>query len=325
MLDGLTPLIAAVALLVERATGYPPFFNRTIGHPVAWMGALIGWLERALNRPDLGKAAGRARGAVALLVALGLCLTIALPLALWIRRWPYGFVLEAFLAVPFLAQRDLAGSVAAVADGLEASLDQGRAAVRHIVGRDPARLDRSGIARAAIESLAENASDAVAAPALWLALFGLPGIVLYKAVNTADSMIGHRSERYRHFGWAAARLDDFLNLPAARLTGLLICAAAALRGRGRAALAVTWRDAAKHVSPNAGWPEAAMAGALAIRLGGPRSYGGRTVDVAWLGSGREELDENDIRRGLELYRSMLNLLLVAAGFAAGIALVWLLS
>lgn len=325
MLHGLTPVIAAIALLIDRAMGYPFFLNRFIGHPVAWIGTLIAWLDRALNLPGRSKAAGRARGALALLIALGICLAIVLPLAMFIRRFPYGFVIEALLAAPFLAQRDLGRSVAAVAEGLEVGLDQGRDAVRHIVGRDPARLDRSGVARAAIESLAENASDAVVAPALWLAMFGLPGIVLYKAVNTADSMIGHRSERYSHFGWAAARLDDLVNLPASRLTGLLIGAAAARRGRGRAALAAMWQDAAKHVSPNAGWPEAAMAGALAIRLGGPRSYGGRTVDLAWIGAGREHLDEKDIRRALELYRSMLNRFLVIVGGAAAVALAWLLS
>ena len=260
------------------------------------------------------------RGALALLLALGVSLAIAVPLALLLRSAPYGFIVEALLAVPFLAQRDLAHAVAAVADGLERSLAEGRSAVRHIVGRDPAQLDRSGVARGAIESLAENASDAVVAPALWLALFGLPGIVAYKLVNTADSMIGHRSERYRHFGWAAARLDDLLNLPASRLTGLLLGAAALPEGRGGEALRIMWRDAGKHVSPNAGWPEAAMAGALDIRLGGPRSYEGRKVDLPWLGSGRTELDQSDIRRALALYRRMLNLLLILMAVAA---LIWL--
>jgi adenosylcobinamide-phosphate synthase len=150
------------------------------------------------------------------------------------------------------------------------------------------------------------------APALYLALFGLPGIVVYKAVNTADSMIGHRSKRYRHFGWAAARLDDVLNLPASRLTGVLIAAA----GGGRAALRAMWRDAGRHVSPNAGWPEAAMAGALAIRLGGPRSYHGRTLDLPWLGSGRKDLEPGDIRRALALYARMLNLLLIVLATVA---------
>jgi adenosylcobinamide-phosphate synthase len=307
---------AFLALLGDRLFGYPPTLARRAGHPVEWLGALIGLLDRALNQAGAGKGPGRMRGTIALTLALGLTFAITVPLALVLRAMPYGFVIEALVAVAFLAQRDLAQAVATVADGLDSGIAQGRAAVGHIVGRDPAKLDRSGIAGAAIESLAENASDAVVAPALYLAVFGLPGIVAYKLVNTADSMIGHRTPRHRHFGWAAARLDDLLNFPTSRLTGLLIAAAAALDGRGAAALTAMWRDAGRHVSPNAGWPEAAMAGALAIRLGGPRSYESRTLDLAWLGSGRRNLDEVDIRRALGLYARMLNLLLILAGAAA---------
>jgi adenosylcobinamide-phosphate synthase len=306
-------LTAFLALLGDRLFGYPPALTRRIGHPVEWLGALIGLLDRALNQPGAGKVPGRMRGMLALTLALGLTFAITVPLALVLRAMPYGFVIEALLAVAFLAQRDLAQAVAAVADGLDSGLARGRAAVAHIVGRDPAQLDCSGVTRAAIESLAENASDAVVAPAMYLALFGLPGIVVYKLVNTADSMIGHRTPRHRHFGWAAARLDDLLNLPASRLTGLLIAAAAVPDGRGAAALTAMWRDAGRHVSPNAGWPEAAMAGALAIKLGGPRSYEGRTFDLAWLGSGRKDLDVPDIRRALGLYARMLNLLLILTG------------
>lgn len=312
--------IALLALLGDRLFGMPPWLARQIGHPVEWLGALIGGLETTLNRRRALQGEGRLRGALALLLALGICLLAVLPMTLLLRSIPYGFIVEALLAVPFLAQRDLARAVAAVADGLETSLAEGRDAVRHIVGRDPAQLDRSGVARGAIESLAENASDAVVAPTLWLALFGLPGIVAYKLVNTADSMIGHRSERYRHFGWAAARLDDLLNLPASRLTGLLLAAAAAVERRGGKALNAMWRDAGKHVSPNAGWPEAAMAGALGIRLGGPRSYEGRKVDLPWLGAGRTGLDQSDIRRALVLYGRMLNLLLILTAAAALVVL-----
>jgi adenosylcobinamide-phosphate synthase len=305
-------LTALLALLGDRLIGYPPTLARRIGHPVEWLGALIGALDRSLNRTPSHRTAGRMRGALALALVVVACLAVTLPLALALRALPFGFVIEALLAVAFLAQRDLARAVGSVADGLDRSLGDGRAAVRHIVGRDPAELDASGVARAAIESLAENASDAVVAPALYLALFGLPGIVVYKAVNTADSMIGHRSKRYRHFGWAAARLDDLLNLPASRLTGLFIAAA----GGGRAALQAMWRDAGRHVSPNAGWPEAAMAGALAIRLGGPRSYHGRTLDLPWLGSGRTDLEPPDIRRALALYARMLNLVLIVLAIVA---------
>ena len=321
MLSFASPLIALLALLGDRLFGYPPALASRIGHPVEWLGALIGVLDRSLNRQGSDKAAGRTQGALALVIAIGLAVAVTVPLSLMLRTVPYGFAVEALLAVAFLAQRDLARAVAAVADGLDGSLAQGRAAVSHIVGRDPAQLDRSGVVRGAIESLAENASDAVVAPALWLALFGLPGIVVYKIVNTADSMIGYRSARYRHFGWVAARLDDLLNLPASRLTGALIVAAATVDGRGGEALNAMWRDAGRHVSPNAGWPEAAMAGALGIRLGGPRSYDGRKLDLAWLGSGRKDLTAADIRRALTLYARMLNLLLMLMAGAAVIAIV----
>jgi adenosylcobinamide-phosphate synthase len=190
--------------------------------------------------------------------------------------------------------------VKAVADGLDRDgLASGRRAVAMIVGRDPDRLDEAGVARAAIESLAENFSDGVVAPLFWLGLAGLPGAAAYKAANTADSMIGHRSERYRDFGFAAARFDDLVNLPASRLAALWIALAAGARA-GEAFAAVR-RDARKHRSPNAGWPEAAMAGALRLQLAGPRVYAGVCVDDAFMGAGRREANAKDIRRALRLY------------------------
>jgi adenosylcobinamide-phosphate synthase len=215
-----------------------------------------------------------------------------------------GFAALVLLAASLPSQRSLASCVSAVADGLDAGLDEGRRAVAVIVGRNPNALDEAGVARAAIESLAENFSDGVVAPILWIALGGLVGGALYKAINTADSMIGHRDERYSAFGWAAARLDDLINLPASRLAALwLILAAAATRGASaRDAARAVWRDAARHRSPNAGWPEAAMAGALGLKLAGPRVYGETLVDDAFMGGGRREADASDIRRALRLYR-----------------------
>ena len=192
----------------------------------------------------------------------------------------------------------------AVADGLDASLEEGRGAVAKIVGRNPDVLDGSGVARAAIESLAENFSDGVVAPILWTALGGLAGGALYKAINTADSMIGHKDDRHRAFGWAAARLDDLVNLPASRLAALWLILAAALTpdASAREAARAVGRDAARHRSPNAGWPEAAMAGALGLKLAGPRVYGRTLVDDSFMGDGRREADAGDIRRALRLYR-----------------------
>ena len=304
--------VTFLALLIERFTGYPEILTRSIGHPVQWMGALLSWLDAGLN-PE-GKPGGRAAGVVALLVLLIVTGGLAATAAIFLRHLPYGWIAEAVVATPFLAQKSLADHVRAVADGLDRSLAQGRSAVSRIVGRDPELLDLSGVARAALESLGENASDAIVAPAFWLALLGLPGIVLYKAINTADSMIGHRSQRYLNFGWAAARLDDFVNLPGARLTGLLLAIAALFSSptRAKAAFTAMRRDAHRHVSPNAGWPESALAGALDITLGGPRSYGGRHVDLATMGDGRSALDANDIRDGLSLYGRALSFLTLLA-------------
>lgn len=270
------------------------------------MGALLTGLDRALNRPDASSAQGRALGAVSLALMLA---AVGVPAAVFqaaTAAIPGGIAVLAVVASTLFAQRSLWSHVSAVADALERDgLAAARRTVAHIVGRDPEDLDEAGIVRAAAESLAENFSDGVVAPALWCALLGLPGIVLYKAVNTADSMIGHRTPRYLHFGWAAARFDDAVNLPASRLAALWLTVAAMIQPGAdvRAALRVVRRDARHHRSPNAGWPEAAMAGALGLRLAGPRRYGGIVADYAWIGDGRAEIGPADLRRALSLYRT----------------------
>ena len=234
-----------------------------------------------------------------------------------------GFFVVILLATTLLAQKSLADHVEAVARGLDQGLPEGRKAVSMIVGRDPEKLDRAGVARAAIESLAENFSDGVVAPAFWMAVGGLAGGAAYKAVNTADSMIGHRTPKHEAFGWASARFDDLVNLPASRLTALLIVVAAAILPGMDAAGAwrAVWRDAKKHRSPNAGWPEAAMAGALGLALAGPRSYGGVMGDDAFMGDGgRRGATAADIRRALRLFW-MADVLLMAGLGVVGLALV----
>ncbi len=313
--------IGAAALLLERLVGYPGWAAARIGHPVMWMGALIQRLDDSWNDAATGNAARRLRGALSLVILIGAVLLVTVPLAIFLRTLPWGWALEAALASSFLSQKALEDSVQAVARGLAKSLDAGREAVRHIVGRDPASLDASGVAKGALESLAENMSDGVAAPLLWLLVAGLPGAAVYKAINTADSMIGYKSEKHRDFGWASARLDDLVNLPASRLTGFILAAAAGLKGggSGREAVRAMRRDAANHLSPNAGWPEAAMAGAIGIRLGGPRRHGERSVDLPSMGDGRETLGVADIDAGLRLYGRGLNLL------AALVVMAWLVS
>jgi adenosylcobinamide-phosphate synthase len=325
--------LAFFALIIELMVGYPDRLVRAIGHPVIWMGKLIDLLDRALNRagrikPGADEHSGtdsRLPGVFALLILLAVVGTAAFLLQSALLLLPFGFFAVAVAASSLIAQRSLYDHVARVAAALETDdIEAGRSAVSHIVGRDTTALDEAGIARAAIESLAENFSDGVVAPALWLAVGGLPGAALYKAVNTADSMIGHRTPRHEKFGWAAARLDDLLNLPASRLSALLLVTAAGLTSGAAAVNArqAIRRDAPRHRSPNAGYPESAMAGALGLKLAGPRVYGGVSVDDAFMGDGRSDATAADIRAALALYRraDMLLIAIIGALAAAIIAL-----
>lgn len=312
-MDGATHFaVALAALAIEAAFGYPDLLFRAIGHPVSWIGAGIGRLDAAFNRDTMPEARRRRNGTLCLIgiVAVPALIAGAIQVLLFacLPR-PAAILITALLASSLIAQRSLHTHVRAVAGALASApgrsgLAAGRREVAKIVGRDPESLDEAGVARAAIESLAENFSDGIVAPAFWCLLLGLPGIVAYKAINTADSMIGHLTERHAAFGRAAARLDDLVNLPASRLAALWLILAAAIRSRTAAAAFDAVRsDARHHRSPNAGWPEAAMAGALGLRLAGPRTYGETLIQDPWQGSGRAEADAADIDRALALYRA----------------------
>jgi adenosylcobinamide-phosphate synthase len=305
----------AVAMLVDAVLGWPDGVFARIRHPVTWLGRVIGALDARWNRSEDSAGTRRAAGIAAALIVIALSSGLALAVQAAIPQGWSRLVLLGILAWPFVALRSLHDHVAAVARPLQAGdLAAARTAVSMIVGRDPAKLDEAGIARAAIESLSENASDGIVAPLFWGVLFGLPGIVGYKAVNTLDSMIGHRSERHEWFGWAAARIDDLANLVPARLTGLLF---ALVSVRPVDAIACMARDASRHRSPNAGWPEAAMAGALGVRLCGPRFYHGELADEPWLNESARDPAAGDIAKGLKLYsRAMIGLagLLVLLAF-----------
>jgi len=308
-------------MLVELCLGYPERLLRAVGHPVAWIGRLIGWLDRRFNRATDGPERRRAAGALALIFLLLVVGVIAFIAERELSRLPFGLIAIGVLASTLIAQRSLHRHVADVADALDqGGLAAGRTAVSRIVGRDTESLDAAGVARAAIESLAENFSDAVVAPVAWMVIAGLPGAALYKAINTADSMIGHRTPRHLAFGWAAARLDDLVNLPASRLAALLLIGAATLSDDTSAS--ATWnavrRDAPRHRSPNAGYPEAAMAGALGLSLAGPRSYGGALVEDAFMGDGRRAAGSADIRRALTLYRRADAILIAILAIATAI-------
>ena len=295
----------ALGLVLDAIFGEPEWLWRRIPHPAVSFGRVIDWLEGLLNQG----ANRRAKGALAVLA-----LVVAVGLPAWLLSWDIFLgVFEVLGAAVLLAQRSLVDHVGAVAAALRVSLAEGRGAVARIVGRDPETLDRAGVARAAIESAAENFSDGVVAPVFWFLVGGLPGIAIYKAVNTADSMIGHRSERYAEFGWAAARLDDVLNWIPARLAGGLIC----LVGGGRGALEVMLRDAGLHKSPSAGWPEAATAASLEVALAGPRVYRGVVTDDPYLNAGgRREAGPADIEAAVRLiwraWGAVLALALLAA-------------
>jgi len=311
-------LIAAIGL--DALIGDPDWLWRRLPHPVTWFGALIGLCDRTFNRDTAAAGIRRAAGVGVVIVLVAIAWLAGLLVERLVARIPYGIVLIPVIASVLLASRSLHDHVARVLNAFHSGgLSDARKAVSMIVGRDPDSLDKSGVTRAAIESTAENFSDGVVAPAFWFAVFGLPGLFAYKMINTADSMIGHRSVRHEAFGWAAARLDDLVNLPASRLAGFLIAMAAPfVGGTIKQSMLVMLDDARKHRSPNAGWPEAAMAGALGLALAGPRRYGERVVEDPFLNDGgRHEAGPGDIGRALKILR-------VATAAGAVLALiVWL--
>lgn len=306
----------AVAMGVDALLGWPAPLFAAIGHPVTWLGRLIATLDVRLNHDSDPPVRRRAMGVVAALAVIALAFGCGYILQCALPGGGVRLALIGVLAWPLVALRSLHDHVAAVARPLAAGdLAAARAAVAMIVGRDPARLDAAGVARAALESLAENTSDGIVAPLFWGALAGLPGITAYKAINTLDSMIGHRSPRHQAFGWAAARIDDVANLIPARLCGAIF---ALVSGQPMAAVHCMWSDAGRHRSPNAGWPEAAMAGALGLRLSGPRVYGDRIADEPWVNGTAPDPVPHDLGRGLALYhRAMLAL-------AVLLVLLWLI-
>ena len=300
-----TLIAVIVALSVDALAGDPQWLWRRITHPIVLFGRLVGALDRAWNKASDSFDKRRRAGLLALAAIIGTAGLTGALLEWMFSLSAFGPLLTGVVASVLIAQKSLYEHVWSVADQLgKNGIAGGREAVSHIVGRDPKYLDESGVARATIESLAENFSDAVVAPVFWFALFGLPGLVIYKAINTADSMIGYKSERHAAFGWASARLDDLVNFVPARLS-MVFVALAALRSGGKSASAAfssALGDASKHRSPNAGWPEAAFAGALGVALAGPRRYAHGLVDDEYINpGGKHVLERSDIDRALSLY------------------------
>lgn len=302
--------IAALAILVDVTIGWPPALYARIGHPVGGFARVIGWAETRWNTPARSSAYRRVAGVLTLVLVVAIAIGVASAATLLARHalGSAAWMAIGLMAAPGLAIRSLYDHVVPVARALETSdLETARARVAMIVGRDVASLDKAGVARAAIESLGESVCDGVVAPLFWLLVAGLPGLWAYKAINTADSLIGHREERWRAFGWGAARTDDVANLIPARISGVLLCLA------GLGGWRTMWRDGGNHASPNAGWPEAAMAGALGLRLAGPIAYDGVSVAKPYIGDGRADANADDLRAALGIYRRSCVLLLVIAG------------
>ncbi|MEP7454828.1 adenosylcobinamide-phosphate synthase CbiB [Phyllobacterium sp. SB3] len=319
-------LILFLALLADRYFGDPEWLWQKIPHPVVMFGKAISYVDKRFNKATNSDQQRRRDGFLAILVLLLLSAAAGFFVHLALRTIPpFGGLIEAIIVAVFLAQKSLGEHVERVAGALrEEGLIGARRAVSMIVGRDPDVLDESAISRAAIESLAENTSDGIIAPAFWYALLGLPGLFVYKMLNTADSMIGHLNDRHRNFGRFAAKLDDVANWIPARLTGLLIASAAwTFHGYGAAkqSFDVMMRDARLHRSPNAGWPEAAMAGAIDVALAGPRIYGGVIANEPMLnGAGRRDAGSENIEDALHIFRATTAIfaIVVLIFFAAGL-------
>ncbi len=306
----MTEPVALAALAIDIAVGWPAAVYARVGHPVGGFARWIGFAETRWNRAVATVATRRATGVLVLVILIAITIAVAVAAVAIARSvlGPFAWIAIGVMAAPGLAIRSLYDHVVPIAQALErGDIDAARCRVAMIVGRDVAALDETGIARAAIESLAESVCDGVVAPLFWLVVAGLPGLWAYKAINTADSLIGHREERWRAFGWAAARTDDVANLIPARVSGVLLCVA------GLGGWRTMWRDAGNHASPNAGWPEAAIAGALGLRLAGPIAYDGVSVAKPYIGDGRADATAADLHAALGIYRRACILLLVIAG------------
>ena len=308
--------VALLALALDAAIGWPDRLYARVGHPVGAFARFLNLAERFGNRHERPEGVRRGLGVVTMVVLIaltgGIAWGIERAVHMWLGHW--GWIASAVLAWPALAQRSLYVHVRPVADALlRGDLSAARTLVARVVGRDTDRLDQAGVSRAAIETLAESFCDGIVAPLFWLLLLGLPGVWMYKAINTADSMIGHKEPRWRAFGWAAARIDDGANWVPARIAGVLVCIAG-VRG-----WAVMKRDACAHASPNAGWPEAAMAGALGVALAGPVAYDGVTQIKPWIGREGRVAQPRDIVTALQIYARACLLLWVIAGGVAWLA------
>ncbi|KYZ76720.1 adenosylcobinamide-phosphate synthase [Anaerosporomusa subterranea] len=310
MIIGVQALIPLFAVLIDTVVGDP----RSKWHPVVLIGNLIATLERVLRKPDASVQRQHWAGAILVCLVLGMVYSVVKDL-LYILELLHplaGFTGGAVLLSFAITPRSLAEAGCEIKDYLLAGdLVQARAKVGWIVGRDTDSLDEASATRATVETVAENIVDGIVSPLFYAAIGGVPLAFLYRAVNTLDSMVGYKNEKYLHFGMVAARVDDVFNYIPARLTGLLvIIAAALLRYDAKGAMKTILRDAAKHPSPNSGIPEAAVAGALGIRLGGLNYYGGVASFRSYMGEPHKPLVAQHIQQTTQLMALVTSLTVV---------------
>ncbi len=297
-------LLFVIAMVLEACFSNFQFIFRYFQHPIVTIGKFISFLDNKLNRLKRSERDRAIRGFISVVIVTSAAISFGYVIMWLSANHPFGWIVELLLLVIFLAGRELYNAVNDVRNALDiGNIEKSRSAVSEIVGRDTALLDQYGIGRAAIESLAENFADAVIAPTFWYILFGFPGLLVSKAINTMDSMIGYKTEKYKAFGMSAARLDDILNLIPARLAGGIIVLAAIFVPKANPikAFFAMLRDSSKHRSLNAGWPEAAMAGALDIALAGPRRYSSGRIEDSWMGNGSARVTTLDIAKALYVY------------------------
>ncbi|MDG2339996.1 MAG: adenosylcobinamide-phosphate synthase CbiB [Paracoccaceae bacterium] len=295
-----TVAIMLCAFVLDALVGWPAWLYDRIGHPVSWLGKLISRLDKSLNRTEWHRSTRKVMGIVAALFVILGSIFLGRFVQSAFGEGVLGFILSVLVVWPLIAVNSMYTHVEDVAVPLEQNqLTEARAAVSLIVGRNPNVMDSPAIGRAAIESLAENTSDGIVAPIFWGVIFGIPGIFAYKAINTLDSMLGYKTPKHFDFGWASAKIDDVANFFPARLTGWLIALAS---GNRKTALAVINIDARKHRSPNAGWPEGAMAGALGVRLSGPREYETGLTDDPWLNENDRDVEPKDVNQALAVFK-----------------------
>ena len=297
-------LVLILAIIVDAVAGDPRWLYSRIPHPIVIIGHQIELLDRFFNRTHYPPVTRKLLGVISVLIIVSSAWLVGWLIAWSCNQVSFGVLLQALIVSIFLAQNSLYQHVASVAKACKADdLINARSQISHIVGRDPNSLDQRAISRAAIESLSENFSDGVVAPIFWYVVGGLPALIAYKALNTSESMIAYLTDKYADFGWCAARFDDAANFIPARLSAIIITIAAFIipSATGKSAFTTAIRDAKKHRSKNAGWPEAAMAGALGIKIAGPRNYDGILVEDAWMGDGIANVDASHIFMALRIY------------------------